>query len=169
MTIEETVIAFVGGFIASAIILIWGVKIQKIEARNNLLKSALREFYPIVENLKNDLTYMSTIRSRAQTHQNQLDDIISNIERWFSTIVEKYSEFNAKGLEPELEVTNINLANVLTWIFHSWRLQGRSLILNEFDLCLSRITICENLLEDFLMSRYLRAQRKEKMFSTFFH
>lgn len=130
----------------------WGAQIQKIQERKNTLRKALRPFYPIIENLRNDLTYLSSFHSRASIPTNQRNNIIASIKKGFSSFEQKYAQLRTDGLEPELEITKKELSDMMKWIFNTWRLNGTNVFHSNLQLCITRTQVCENLLEEFLKS-----------------
>lgn len=144
------ILSYILGFISSIILIIIGVKIQRKEERKKLLKKELRLFYPLIENLNDDIIYAMYVKSRFNENgSTQFDNIIFNIINGFTEFEHEYKALRNQGLLPELETVHHDLSIQLKGTYNLWKIKSNYLS-NELEKFLERVSVCKNLLENFL-------------------
>lgn len=119
MSLEDTIVGLIGGFFISLITFYISMYLQQRKEKKEELKKHIRKFYPILRELKDDLSYAVSIKLRGESESGSFDDLSRKISSKFKLFEAAYLEFRNNGFEPELESVDKNMANVLKGLFTS--------------------------------------------------
>lgn len=150
MSLEDTIVGLIGGFLISLVTFYVGMQIQQRKERKQALREHIRKFFPILRELTDDLSYAVSIKLRSERDLESFDDLAKKISSKFEFFEGTYSTFRNSGLEPELESTDKKTANELKGLFTSWKMEGPSTIKDKVDQYYSKVIVCKNLVEGYL-------------------
>lgn len=150
MTIEDTLVGLVGGFVISIVTFYVGMKITRRAERREKLRKHVRKFFPLLRELGDDLSYAISISMRSDARGTRFEDLSEKIVSKLNSFEMAYSNFRGAGLEPELESSDKRMSNELKGLFTLWKMDDHVTLPNKFSLYYSKVLVCRNLLEDYL-------------------
>jgi len=149
MTIQDTIIGLMGGFLISLLTFYVSQKIRKTEAKRERLRKHVRIFFPLLRELRDDLSYAISMKMRGETvspFKELLEKVVTNLD----SFEEAYMNFRKAGLEPELESSDKSMSVELKGVFTLWKMDDHDALHNELNVYYSKVLVCLNLLEDYL-------------------
>jgi hypothetical protein len=150
VSLEDTIVGLVGGFLISLITFYIGMRIQRQIERKQALREHIRKFFPTLRELTDDLSYAISIKLRSEQDLESFGDVTKKICAKFELFEEIYSTLRNSGLEPELESADKKTANELKGLFILWRMEGTSNFKDKIDQYYSKVIVCKNLVEAYL-------------------
>lgn len=150
MTIEDTLIGLVGGFVISLVTFYVSMKLKRRTARRESLRKHVRKFFPILRELGDDLSYTISIRMRNDTRATRIKELSEKIVIKLNSFEKTYTDFRMAGLEPELESSDKKMSNELKGLFTMWKIDDPIALPNKLNIYYSKVLACRNLLESYL-------------------
>jgi len=150
MSLEDTIVGLIGGFLISLATFYIGMKAQRRAERKQVLREHVRKFFPLLRELGDDLSYAMSIKLRSEADSASFAGLTKKIALKFESFEAAYSTFREAGLEPELESSNRSAANELKGLFISWKMENRATLADKLDQYYSKVIVCRNLVESYL-------------------
>lgn len=150
MTIEDTLLGLVGGFLISMVTFYISMKITRRKERREELKKHVRKFFPLLRELADDLSYAISTIMRSEPNDASLENLLEKIIAILNSFRKAYSDFREAGLEPELESSDKKLSNELKGLFITWKMDDHTSLHNKLNSYYSKVLVCRNLLESYL-------------------
>lgn len=150
MTIEDTLVGLIGGFIISIVTFYIGMKITRVAERREKLREHVRKFVPRLKELGTDLSYAISISLRSDAKDTRFKDLLEKIVSNLNSFERIYSNFAEAGLEPELESSDKKMSNELKGLFILWKMDDHDSLPNKLNSYHSKVRVCRNLIEDYL-------------------